>query len=110
MNIPHDLTDLYLAPVVLAIEACMERLGRLAPDELALEIALSSNAPDWTRSWREQALTSAIEHLIDVHGWSLTVESRSLRLAHRRRVVLMALPPTLEAYLAGPQGVTRLAS
>lgn len=110
MIIPHDLTDLYLAPVLLAIEARIEQLSALTPEELSLEIALTSNTPDWTRTWREQALTAAVGHLIDLHGWDVTVDARGLRLAHRRRTLMIALPPQLEAYLAGPPVTRHLAA
>jgi len=32
---PHDITDLYLAPVALAVDACIEELGNLDKDRLA---------------------------------------------------------------------------
>jgi hypothetical protein len=108
MIIPNDLTDLYLAPVLLEIEARIDRLSRLEPAALSLEVALTSDAPDWDRGWREHALAAAITHLIDLHGWEVTVEGRSLRLAHRQRAVVIALPQSLEAFLAGPKATDRL--
>lgn len=110
MIIPHDLTDLYLAPVLLAVEARIEQLSKLDPTELALEVALSSDAPDWTRRWREQALAAAVGHLIDLHGWELTADTRGLRLAHRRRSVMIALPMQIEAYLADAPDTPHLAA
>jgi hypothetical protein len=100
MNIPHDLADLYLAPVALGIEARIEELGKLSIDELALEVALASDTPDWSRRWREEALVATIEHLLDLHGWSLVIEDHALRLFHRGRKVLIAMPTRFEEYLA----------
>jgi hypothetical protein len=104
MIIPNDLPDLYLAPVLLEVEARVDRLSTLAPDDLSVEIALTSDAPDWSRAWREQALATALQHLLDLHGWTLSVDGRGVRLEHRRRTVTIALPPQLEEFLAGPQG------
>ena len=50
---PHDLTDLYLAPVVLAVDARIEELGRMDKSGLAYEVALESDTPDFTRKMRE---------------------------------------------------------
>ena len=36
---PHDLTDLYLAPVVLTVDARIAELGRLDQAKLAYKIA-----------------------------------------------------------------------
>ena len=36
---PHDLTDLYLAPVVLTVDARIAELGRLDRDRLAYKVA-----------------------------------------------------------------------
>ena len=44
---PHDVTDLYLAPVLLAVDARIEELGKLDKDGLAYEVALESNSPDF---------------------------------------------------------------
>ena len=53
---PHDLTDLYLAPVVLEVDARIEELGQLGKDGLAYEVALDSDSPDYTRRVREDGL------------------------------------------------------
>ena len=39
-NTPHDLSDLYLAPVLLAVDARLEELGKLDLGQLAYEVAL----------------------------------------------------------------------
>ena len=64
---PHDITDLYLAPVVLALDARIEELGRLDRDRLAYEVALESDSPDFTRSMREDGLIRTVTHLVDSH-------------------------------------------
>ena len=51
---PHDISDLYLAPVLLAVDAKIEELGKLDKDGLAYEVALESNSLDITRQMRER--------------------------------------------------------
>ncbi len=51
-TLPHDLTDLNLAPIALAIDQRIEELGRLDAKDLAYEIALKSDQPDWTAEFR----------------------------------------------------------
>ena len=62
---PHDVTDLYLAPVLLAVDARIEELGKLDKDALAYEVVLASNSLDTTRQMREEALIRTITHLIE---------------------------------------------
>ena len=81
-NRPHDLTDLYLAPVVLAVDARIEELGRLDKSGLAYEVALESDTPDFTRRMREEALIRTVTHLIDGHDWKFSWDPRGLRLTH----------------------------
>ena len=49
---PHDVTDLYLAPVLLTVDARIEELGKLDKDRLAYEVALESDSPELTRQMR----------------------------------------------------------
>ena len=69
---PHDITDLYLAPVALAVDARVEELGRLDKEGLAYEAALESDTPDFTRQMREEALIRTVTHLVDTHDWKFS--------------------------------------
>ena len=80
---PHDLTDLYLSPVVLAVDARIEELGHLSEDQLDYEVALESGSPDFTRRMREEALIRTVTHLVDCHGWESSGFARSSALARR---------------------------
>ena len=79
---PHDMADLYLAPVVLAVDARIEELGHLDKDQLAYEVALESDSPGLTRGMREEALLRTVTHLIDCHAWEVSWDPRGLRVAH----------------------------
>jgi hypothetical protein len=100
---PHDVTDLYLAPVLLAVDARIEELGRLDRAGLAYEVALESDLPDMTRQLREEALIRAITHLADTHHWTFGWDPRGLRMTHDAHTFVLGLPPALLDFLAGDQ-------
>jgi len=96
---PHDITDLYLAPVVLAIDARIEELGRLDADQLAYKVGLESDEPDYTRSLREEAMIRTITHLIDCHDWEFGWDPRGLRLTHDTHTLVLGVPAAVLNYL-----------
>ena len=98
---PHDLSDLYLAPVTLAVDARIEELGRLDKAGLAYEVALESDEPDFTRDMREEALIRTVTHLIDRHGWEFRWDSRGLRLTHDAHTFVVGIPAVFLEYLEG---------
>ena len=98
-NRPHDLTDLYLAPVVLAVDARIEELGRLDKSGLAYEVALESDTPDFTRRMREEALIRTVTHLIDGHDWKFSWDPRGLRLTHDTHTFVLGIPAVFLDYL-----------
>lgn len=98
---PHDITDLYLAPVVLAVDARIEELGRLDAEQLAYEVALESDTPDFSRDMREDALIRAVTHLVDTHDWSLGWDPRGLRLSHDTHTFVLGIPAVFGEYLEG---------
>jgi hypothetical protein len=98
---PHDITDLYLAPVALAVDARIEELGRLDKEQLAYEVALESDTPDFTRDMREDALIRSITHLTDTHGWTFSMDPRGLRLTHHEHTFVLGIPAVFTQYLEG---------
>jgi hypothetical protein len=98
---PHDVADLYLAPVVLAVDAKIEELGRLSKDQLDYEVALESDTPDFTRSMREDALIRTVTHLVDRHGWEFSWDARGLRLSHHAHTLVLGIPAVFVEYLEG---------
>lgn len=98
---PHDVTDLYLAPVLLTVDARIEELGNLDKDGLAYEVALESDIPDITRPMREEALIRAITHLVDTHHWEFSWDPRGLRLTHDAHTFVLGVPTVLLEYLEG---------
>jgi hypothetical protein len=100
-NLPHDVSDLYLAPVVLSIDAKLDDLATLEPRALAQRVAVESNLPDWNRQDRERALLESILHFIDSRGWTTEWDPRGLRLSHAEHSVVLGVPANLAQYLAG---------
>ena len=96
---PHDITDLYLAPVTLAVDARIEELGQLDKDRLAYEVALESDSPDFTRHLREEALIRTVTHLIDTHDWQFSWDPRGLRLTHEAHTFVLGIPAVFLEYL-----------
>lgn len=96
---PHDITDLYLAPVALAVDARIEELGHLDKGGLAYEVALESDSPDFTRRIGEEALIRTITHLINRHDWEFSWDPRGLRLTHDAHTFVLGLPAVFLEYL-----------
>ena len=96
---PHDVPDLYLAPVLLAVDARIEELGKLDKDRLAYEVALESDEPDISRHLREDALIRTITHMIDLHHWNFSWDARGLRLTHDAHTFVLGVPAVFLEYL-----------
>ncbi len=63
-GLPHDVTDLYLAPVAMSLDAVLEEWGALDQDDLALKASpYAGIRPEWTRDDRAEAFDR--EHAID---------------------------------------------
>ena len=102
---PHDITDLYLAPVALAVDARIEELSHLDMDRLAYEVALESDSPDFTRAMREEGLLRTITHLIDAHDWEFSWDPRGLRLSHDAHTFVLGIPAMFREYMEdSPKG------
>ena len=100
-TLPHDITDLYLAPVALAVDARIAELAALPPERLAFRVGLESDLPDWSRAFREDALIRAIGHGIERHGWEFEWDVRGLRLTHDSHTFVLGVPATFWGYLDG---------
>jgi hypothetical protein len=96
---PRDITDLYLAPVVLALDARIEELGQLDEDGLAYEVGLESDSPDFSREMREHALIKTLTHLLESHDWELSWDPRGLRLTHDTHTLVLGIPGVFLNYL-----------
>ncbi len=100
-TMPHDVSDLHLAPVVLAIDARIDELSKLDLDALKWRVAVDGDAPDWTTEQREAGLLEAVRHVIDCHGWVVSFDPRGVRLTHGKNSLVLGVPATFNEYLSG---------
>lgn len=101
-TVPKDITDLYLAPVILAVDARLGQLEGLTLAELTEEVAVLSDCSDRSAEWRREALLRAIAHGLSLRGWTLSWDARGLAVAHDEHRVVLGLPPVANEYLAHP--------
>ena len=100
-TLPHDITDLYLAPVVLAVDGRLEELGQLDLDKLRNRVALIAGGVDQTREMRERGLLRTVSQALELHSWRLSWDPRGLRLQHDAHDLTLGVPPVFAEYLAG---------
>lgn len=106
-TVPRDLADLYLAPVVLALDERIRDYGTLGADDLAKRIALESDRLDWSRDERETAILMALSHFIDLHGWALDWVERGLQLSRGPHSLVLGVPQSLRDYVDGDRKAAR---
>ena len=70
---PHDVTDLYLAPVVLEAESRLEQLGTLSPDEFGFQVTLETNIEPGNAAERRTAFLETMRRRVELHGWELSL-------------------------------------
>ena len=98
---PHDVADLYLAPVLLAVAERISEMSLLSTEELRRRVAIESNLAEHTEEMREQALLASVGYLLDLHGWELRRHPRGLEVTHGTRHVVLGTPVSFDAYVAG---------
>jgi hypothetical protein len=99
--LPRDVSDLYFAPVVLAVDERIEEMGRLSPDELSFQVALEGDHADWTHELRESGLLQALGNALDLHEWELAWDPRGIRLNHAHHSVVLGVPGSFTTYING---------
>lgn len=100
-QIPHDATDLVLAPVALQLDERLDRLGALDTQELLFLIALETDRDPRSPEQRRELLLEALGRDVDTHGWELEWDPRGLRLGHEGRGLVLGLPPKVKAFVSG---------
>jgi len=100
-ELPHDIADVYLAPVALHVEARLAELAKLDDDKLAVHIAMASDEQAWSPEFRSAAVLNTVGYLVDLHGWSLSWDDRGVRLSHGTRSLVLGVPANVRRYIAG---------
>jgi len=96
---PHDVSDLALAPVVLAVDGQLESFSALTQEEIRLRVALETDREPHSAVERREALLEAVLRFIDLRGWQAAWCERGLRLTHDLHSVTLGLPESLQIYL-----------
>ena len=82
-NVPYDRVDLYLAPVVLRLDAWLQEWSDASERDIAVRIAFTTNEEPRDVSGRKQALVHAAGHDVELHGWVVDFVDRGLRMRSR---------------------------
>ena len=98
-QIPHDIADLALAPVVLRLEDELEGLRGLDKEDIAFRIALEANRQPRTADQRRRDLLYIITRFVELHGWTCEWTERGLRVQNGLHVVTLGVPDSVRAYL-----------
>ena len=102
MPLPHDVVDLQLAPVALAIDKELETLGAWDGAELDEQILISANrsATDLNaRSDREKILVEVVTRGLDLHGWVISCDERGVRMRHHDNTIVLGVSDSLRRFL-----------
>ena len=101
-GLPHDVTDLYLAPIALSLDAVLEEWGALDQDDLAFKASpFAGIRPGWTRDDRAEALLAAVAYSVDCHEWSLSWHPRGLMVTHKEHRFVLGVPANFREFLEG---------
>jgi len=95
------MTDLYMAPVVLEVDARLEELSALPADDLKYRVALESDVEPGDDPERRRALLETVRRGLELHGWTLELHERGLAVSHAGHAVVLGLPVNLRDYLGG---------
>ncbi len=96
---PHDLADLYLAPVALDVDHRLEELSGLSVDEVAYRVILGADREPRNAKEREEAWLETLTRGLDLHGWQVSRHPRGLLLSHDSYALVLGIPAILASYL-----------
>jgi len=96
---PRDVTDLYLAPVVLGLDHRLDEMSHLSAEEVRYRVILDTDREPRTATERGDALLEALLRGLEVHGWRVSWHDRGLSVAHGTYALVLGVPANLVAYL-----------
>lgn len=96
---PHDMSDLYLAPVVLELNHRLGEFEGLSHDEIELRVALETDREPRDRTDRADLVLLSLTHLLNTHGWIIDWVPRGLQIRHRDHQLVLGVPQSLRNYL-----------
>ncbi len=99
---PHDPTDLFLAPVALAVDQRLDELSGLRREELAQRVALETNREAHTAEEARHVLVDAVTYLVEMHGWQASWDPRGIRLSHDQYSLVLGAPAVFAEFVTDP--------
>ncbi|MFC6239250.1 hypothetical protein [Longivirga aurantiaca] len=98
---PHDIVDLYLAPVALGVDERLAELARLSQAELFVQVSLSTDREPVSTEERRRGLLLTVTHLLELHDWEPAWDEggRGLRLSHGGHSLTLGITPNLREFL-----------
>jgi len=104
-EIPHDPTDLLLAPLAIELDKRLEAFGALNSKDLILRIVAATDREPSTTEQRQESLHDLLTRDMDMHGWTLAWSDRGLRLSHSEHQLVLGLSSVLRDFLSDPAGM-----
>lgn len=99
MTMPHDVTDLYLSPVALAVDARLQELGQLDAADLRFRLILETNTEPRSRADAIRTVLADASYLVPTHGWDLGWDDRGLRLTHDGHTLVLGIPTNVRTFV-----------
>jgi len=98
-TLPHDVVDLYLAPVAITLDGQLEDLSHMTVHELDVHVGVRTDHDPLDVAGRRAGLLKAFTHVTDMHGWTLAWGDRGLLISHAEHRLTLGLPQNLRNYL-----------
>jgi hypothetical protein len=96
---PHDVSDLYLAPVVLELDHRLDEFEGLSHDEIELRVALETDRQPRDSADRSRLMLLCLTHALETHGWAVGWAPRGLRISHDDHKLVLGIPDSMRTYL-----------
>jgi hypothetical protein len=96
---PHDVTDLYLAPVAITLDARLNELAAMTIDQLDGLVELRTTQRPASSDERRDAMLKTITHAVDTRGWDASWHERGLAISHAQHTVVLGVPANVKSYL-----------
>lgn len=96
---PHDLADLYLAPVALDVDHHLEELSGLSVEEVRYRVILGADREPRNAREREEAWLETLTRGLDLRGWQVSRHPRGLLLAHDAYSLVLGIPASVVSCL-----------
>ena len=99
VRLPHDISDLYLSPVVLELDDRLNAFEGLSEQEIEFRVALETDSQPRDLADRSQLLLQTLTHFMEMHGWKVGWAPRGLRVSHDDHKLVLGIPDSVRAYL-----------